>query len=296
MPAANQTIENEVFTEYRPLLFSIAYRMLGSVMDAEDAVQETYLRWQKTSEDEVRSPKSYLSTVVTRLCIDQLRSARSQRERYIGPWLPEPLIAEQGPGAEESAALADSLSLAFLVLLENLSPAERAVFLLREVFEYGYPEIAQAVDKNEANCRQTLHRARQKLTKRPRRFDATPDQIAALIERFQAAAVGGDMGKLLELLTEDVTVWSDGGGKVAAALNPVFGASNVARLFIGLTRDLPSTFTARATTVNGQPGVVNYVEGRPHSVITVDLDDDKISAFRIIVNPDKLRRVPPLED
>ena len=296
MDAARQTVESDTFSEYRALLFSIAYRMLGSVMDAEDAVQETFLRWQKAPEDEIRSPKSYLSTVVTRLCIDQLRSARSQRERYIGPWLPEPLIVEQEPAAEASAALADSLSLAFLVLLENLSPAERAVFLLRDVFEYGYPEIAQVVDKSESNCRQTLHRARQKLAERPRRFEATSGQIASLMERFQAAAVGGDMEGLLDLLTDDVTVWSDGGGKVPAALNPVYGASDVARLFIGLTRDLPSTFTTKAATVNGQPGVINYVGGAPHSVIAADLDGDKISAFRIIVNPEKLRRVPLLED
>src|SRR3990170_8884916 len=170
----------DVFTEHRPLLFSIGYRMLGSVMDAEDMVQETYLRWQQASPDEVRSPKSYLSTVVTRLCIDQLRSAKTQREQYIGPWLPEPLIAEETASVDEHLALADSLSMAFLVLLERLSPVERAAFLLHEVFDYGYPEIARMVDKSEANCRQLAHRAREHVSAGGQRFDVTPEQLEDL--------------------------------------------------------------------------------------------------------------------
>ena len=291
----SRTIAADTFSEHRPLLFSIAYRMLGSVMDAEDIVQETYLRCQKSPEEDVRSPKSYLSTVVTRLCIDQLRSARVQRERYIGPWLPEPLIADQAPAPDERAALADSLSVAFLVLLENLSPAERAVFLLREVFEYEYAEIATVVGKSEASCRQTLHRARLKLTERPRRFDASPAQISKLMERFFAAARRGDMQGLLELLTDDATLWSDGGGKVAAALNPIYGADKIARFFAGIARALSATLTLRAAVVNGQPGMITYVEGRPQSVITAELEDGKIGAIRIVVNPDKLRAVPPLD-
>lgn len=293
METATQT--GDPFSQHRSLLFSIAYRMLGSVMDAEDMVQETFLRWQQVPEAEVRTPKSYLSTVITRLCIDELRSAHTQREQYIGPWLPEPLITDGDLTPEDDVALSDSLSVAFLVLLENLSPSERAVFLLREVFDYGYPEIAPVVDKSEANCRQMFHRARQKLADRPRRFEASSEQLAELSERFYRAATNGDMDELLDVLTEDVTLWSDGGGKVAAALNPIYGAAKVARLLIGLSRDLPPKFATRPALVNGQPGLITYVDGKPQSVVTIEAEDGKISAFRVVVNPDKLRRVPPLD-
>ena len=284
----------DVFTEHRSLLFSIAYRMLGSVMDAEDAVQETYLRWQRASPDEVRSPKSYLSTVVTRLCIDHLRSAKTQREQYIGPWLPEPLITEETADMDEHLALADSLSMAFLVLLERLAPVERAVFLLREVFDYGYPEIARIVDKSEANCRQMARRARQHLAEHRRRFHASPQQLGQIAQRFLQAATTGDVQSLLELLADDVTVWSDGGGKVAAALNPIEGAEKVARFFVGIVKKAPPTFSVRPAHVNGGPGFLLYDGAQPYGVISADVADGKVCGIHIVVNPDKLRRVPPL--
>lgn len=284
----------ETFSQHRPLLFSIAYRMLSSVMDAEDMVQETFLRWQQAPAGDVRSPKSYLSTVVTRLCIDQLRSARQRREQYIGPWLPEPLISEETLAVDEQLSLADSLSMAFLVLLERLSPVERAVFLLREVFDYPYPEVARIVDKSEANCRQMVRRARQHISAGGRRFEPSPQQLEQMTQRFFQASVNGDMEGLLNLLAEDVTLWSDGGGKVAAALNPIEGAEKVARFFIGLAKKLPSGFTMRLARVNGQPGVIAYVAGAPFSVFAIEVADGKVQAVRVIVNPDKLRRVPAL--
>ena len=284
----------DAFTEQRPLLFSIAYRMLGSVMDAEDMVQETFLRWQQAPPAELRSPKSYLSTVVTRLCIDQLRSARAQREQYIGPWLPEPLITEQTPGMDERLIMDDSVSMAFLVLLERLSPIERAVFLLRDVFDYEYAEIADVVGKTEANCRQMVRRARQHVAEHRRRFEASPEQLERVAERFLQAATEGDMQGFLDLLAEDVTLRSDGGGKVAAALNPIYGPSNVARFFIGVSTKMPASFEIRRAWVNGAPGAITYVDGRPQSVITADVEDGKVRAVHIVVNPDKLRHVPPL--
>ena len=284
----------EAFSQHQPLLFSIAYRMLGSVMDAEDAVQETFLRWQQAPHDDVRSPKSYLSTVVTRLCIDQLRSARTQREQYIGPWLPEPLVVEEQPDMDEQLALADSLSMAFLVLLESLTPTERAAFLLREVFDYDYGEVARIVDKSEANCRQLVRRARQHIGERRSRFDVSPDEAQEIAARFLKAATTGDMQGLLDLLADDVIHWSDGGGKVAAALNPIQGAEKVARLFIGLASKMPAGFSLRLAQVNGQLGMIIYDGSRPYGVFTADVAEGKIYAIRIVVNPEKLRRVPAL--
>ena len=282
----------DVFTEHRPLLFGIAYRMLGSVMDAEDAVQETYMRWQQTNEAEVRSAKSYLSTIVTRLCIDQLRSARSRREQYIGPWLPEPLITDDMPELHERPELADSISMAFLVVLEALSPVERAVFLLRDVFDYEYAEIAHIVDKSEPNCRQMARRARQHVAGRHQRFDVSREQVEALMRRFLRTAAEGDMDALLSMLAEDATVWSDGGGKVAAAINPIEGAAKVARFFVGILKKTPGIMDGRVVEVNGSPGVVTYLDGRLYSVLTLDMDGDRVRAVRVVNNPEKLRHLP----
>ncbi len=283
----------QTFSEHRPLLFSIAYRMLGSVMDAEDMVQETFLRWQDAPVDDVRAPKPYLSTVITRLCIDQLRSAKVQREQYIGPWLPEPIVTEETAEVDEHLALADSLSMAFLVLLERLSPVERAVFLLHEVFEYEYPEIARIVDKSEANCRQLVHRARQRVTAGGQRFQPTPEQLEQITQRFIAASAMGDMQGLIELLSDDVMLWSDGGGKVSAALNPIRGADRVARFFIGLAKKMPPDTTFRIARVNGNPGFVSYIGGAVYFVAEVSFADGRVQSFRIVNNPDKLRHIPP---
>lgn len=281
-----------VLDRHRPLLFSIAYRMLGSVLDAEDVVQEAYLRWQRAPRAEIRSPKAYLSAVVTRLCIDQLRSAKARREEYVGPWLPEPLPTEPAPDA---AVLDESLSMAFLVLLESLNPTERAVFLLREVFDYDYGEISHLVDKSEENCRQIARRARQSVAARRPRFESSPEQEERLMGSFLEACVSGDMDSLVSLLSEDVTLWSDGGGKTRAALNPIHGADKVARFFSGILRKAPPGIVVRRARVNGRPGLIGYFEdGRPQSVATFDAVEGRIRAIRLVVNPEKLRAVPPL--
>ncbi|MCA1688304.1 MAG: RNA polymerase sigma-70 factor [Actinobacteria bacterium] len=284
---------SEVFDRHRPLLFSIAYRMLGSVMDAEDVVQEAFLRWQRASEAEVRSPKAYLSAVVTRLSIDQLRSARARREEYVGPWLPEPLPT--GP-APDTAAVDESLSMAFLVLLESLNPTERAVFLLREVFDYDYEEISHLVGKSEANCRQIARRARDSVAARRPRFERSPEQEERLVERFVEACASGDLEGLVSLLSDDITVWSDGGGRVAAARRPIHGPDRVARFFLGLVSKAPPTFVASPVRINGGPGIVGYAGGRPLNVLAFDVADGRIRAIRIVVNPEKLRAVPALPD
>ncbi len=284
--------EVEVFSQHRPLLFSIAYRMLGSVMDAEDVVQEAFLRWQQRqgTEAAVESPKAFLSTVVTRLCIDQLRSAQARREEYVGPWLPEPLVAtaEEAVGAVE---LADSLSLAFLVLLESLSPVERAVFLLHEVFRYPYDEVARMVGKSEANCRQIAGRARRHVEERRPRFDAAPEQQERLTRQFVHACTTGDMAALLTLLADDITLWSDGGGKVAAARRPIHGSLNVARFLLGVLPKAPPGLTFRFARINGQLGVMGEMEGRTVYVTTLDIAGERIQGIRIVANPDKLHAI-----
>ena len=287
------TARIEDFERHRSLLFSIAYRMLGSVADAEDIVQEAYLRWREVPEAEVRSPKSYLAAVVTRLSIDRLRSAQVQREEYIGPWLPEPLVTNRAEEGADLVEVDESLSLAFLVVLESLNPVERAVFLLREVFDYDYEEISGIVGKSEANCRQIARRARSAVAARRPRFERSPEQEERLTRRFVETCMSGDMEGLLKLLSEDVTLWSDGGGKVAAAPYPIYGSEGVARFLLRVLRTVPPEFSARLTRVNGGPGVVGYVDGYPTSVVALDVADGYVQDIRIIVNPEKLRAIPP---
>ena len=281
------------FERHRSLLFSIAYRMLGSVADAEDIVQEAYLRWREVPEAEVRSPKSYLAAVVTRLSIDRLRSAQVQREEYIGPWLPEPLVTNRAEEGADLVEVDESLSLAFLVVLESLNPVERAVFLLREVFDYDYEEISGIVGKSEANCRQIARRARSAVAARRPRFERSPEQEKRLTRRFVETCMSGDMEGLLKLLSEDVTLWSDGGGKVAAAPYPIYGPEGVARFLLRVLRTVPPEFSARLTRVNGGPGVVGYVDGYPTSVVALDVADSYVQGISIVVNPEKLRGIPP---
>ena len=284
-----------IFAEHKSLLFSIAYRMLGTVMDAEDMVQETFLRWQNSNQAQVESPKAWLSTVITRLCINHLKSARVQRETYIGPWLPEPLVSGLSVDPGENAKLSDSLSLAFLVLLESLAPTERAVFVLREVFNYEFSEIAPIVEKTEANCRQILARARKSVQERRPRFDATPEEAEQLIQRFELAVQTGNLDDLLNLLAKDVVLVSDGGGKARAVLRPVSGPDHVARLLIGATRKfgLRSQVLHHAA-VNGLPGSVGFAGGRVLRVIAFGIQHGRIHSLFIITNPDKLSRIKPL--
>jgi RNA polymerase sigma-70 factor (ECF subfamily) len=273
----------EIFNKQRPLLMSIAYRMLGSRDDAEDAVQDAYLRWQSTG-DEPESPKSYLATVVTRLCIDQLKSARVRRETYVGQWLPEPVVTEGS-----TVELAESLTMAFLVILESLGPAERAAFLLREVFDYDYPQIAQIVGQSEANCRQLVHRSRERIAARHHRYDATPEQSARITSRFLETTRDGDLGGLMALFAEDAVMVSDGGGKVRAAINPVRGADAVARFIMGVVRKNEGWNAVHTLTeINGQPAFLTTVDGQPIAATILGIRAGVIAELYIVVNPDKL--------
>jgi RNA polymerase sigma-70 factor (ECF subfamily) len=291
-----ETDRTDVFASVRPLLFSIAYRMLGSVMDAEDVVQDAYVRWLGAPDTDVRSPHAYLTTIVTRLAINQLRSARSQRETYVGSWLPEPLVTETAPDPSAPLELAESLSMAFLVLLERLSPIERAVFLLHDVFDFEYAEIARVVDRTEVNCRQLLARAKRRIGAPEARFAADPEQADRLLHRFTDAATAGDLDGLLAVLAEDITLWADGGGKVrGAALRPIHGAQSVARFIMGvIQRFVPADSNAQPTRINGQPGFIVYLTGRPLAAMILDVRGDRIHAIYAVGNPDKLHALPQL--
>lgn len=286
-----QTPALSTFQEHRPLLFGIAYRMLGSVAEAEDMVQETFLRWQRQTTEGVQSPKAWLSAAVTRLCIDHLRSARKRREEYVGVWLPEPLVEDHSNANDRTAALADSLSTAFLVLLETLSPAERAVFLLREVFEYDYSEIGRIIDKNEANCRQMVRRAREHVAVGKARFEASPVHNEKLVQQFQQACRMGDTDGLLAMLTDDIVLYSDGGGKVAAAPKPIAGAERVARFLIGVSKIPRSGLEARFATVNSSPGLLVFRNGQLSQTTSLEVVNGRIRAIYVVRNPDKLKHL-----
>ena len=290
--------DERTYRELRPLLFSIAYRMLGSAAEAEDVVQEAFLRFRGASDEEdVRAPKAYLTTVATRLSIDRLRSARVRREHYVGTWLPEPIVLDEDLEAlteGDAAETADSLSLAFLVLLERLTPLERAVFLLRNVFDHSYREIAEIVGKREDNVRQIAARARRHVDARRPRFEASQEERELLAERFFAAASAEDADALVEILAPDVAFYGDGGGNVRGAIpHPVFGRDRVTRLLLGFARSLDDLgLSMRFARVNGQPGAVFFrPDGSPFSVIALDVTGGAVSAIRSIVNPEKLRHV-----
>jgi len=281
---------SQIFQSYRLLLFSIAYRMLGSATDAEDIVQDAFLRWLQASDQDVQSPKAYLSTIVVHLCLDQLRSAREKREVYVGPWLPEPIATDQRPELVETVAQAESLSLAFLLMLEKLNPLERAIFLLREVFEYEYGEIATIVDKSEANCRQIFHRAQQHLEASRTRFPASREQQERITNRFLQASLNGDMQGLLSLLSKDIVSMGDSGGKtpLKAGLMPVYGPDKVSRGYLGALRSLPADVVTRVTEVNGQLALVGYLHEKPVGAILLQVEGEHISHLYYVVNPEKL--------
>jgi len=282
----------ETFLGLRASLLGVAYRMLGSATEAEDVVQEAYLRWCRRGAGDVAAPSAYLTTIVTRLCIDQLRSARARRETYKGPWLPEP-VETRSPEPGPSAELADSLSLAFLVLLEELQPVERAAFLLHDVFDYPYDEIAGIVDRTEAACRQLVSRARRRVDAPRRRFDADRAHGRELTRRFLVACGTGDLDGLLSLLSDDVIVWTDGGGKVRAALRPVTGPHRAARFLLSVARRLPAGVSSREVDLNGQAGLVFEEAGRVTVALTLDTVGDRVVAVRVVTNPDKLVALQP---
>jgi RNA polymerase sigma-70 factor (ECF subfamily) len=287
---------HDEFESQRGYLFAIAYRMLSSVTDAEDVVQDAYLRYAATPCESIRSVRAFLTTIVTRLCLNQLRSARARRETYVGPWLPEPLRTDiPGPSNHLADIVGDeeSISLAFLVLLERLTPLARAVFLLREVFDYEYAEIAHIVERDEVACRQIFSRARRELGREQRRFNPSRETHERILHSFIRAVTVGDMEGLKEVLSEDVVVWADGGGKArGAATRPVHGRDSVAALLVSSRRFVSAETTSmEVAMINAEPGIILRVNGRPLIVMSCEVEGERIATLRLIANPDKLSGV-----
>jgi RNA polymerase sigma-70 factor, ECF subfamily len=277
------------FQELRPALFSLAYRMLGTRADAEDIVQEAWLRWQSATQsqcpEDIRLPKSFLTTVVARLSLDALKAAHRKRETYVGPWLPEPLI---DPPGTQPIEMAELLSMAFLHMLESLSPAERVAFLMREAFEAGYGEISSVLDTSEDNARQLVTRARKHIDSKRPRFPVDRARHQKLLEQFLAACATGDSASFTGLLSEDVVLYSDGGGKASAALNPIYGAERVVKFLVGIARKGRTDYRVKFADVNGEPGAVLVAPDGARMVITIDLTGDLLSGVFFIVNPEKI--------
>jgi len=289
-------MEQDVFNTDRPLLFSIAYRMLGSASDAEDVLQDAWMRYRGSDESAIRSPKAFAATIVSRLCLDRLKSARAAREEYIGPWLPEPILTSEVKPPDAVMQSAESVTLAFLVLLEKLSPEERAVFLLKDIFEYEHAEIAEMLDMTVENSRQLLHRAKGRLTAERPRLTGTTASRREAAERFARAFSAGDGSELTAILAKDVGMWSDGGGKASAARRPLVGRDEVLNFLIGLHRTAQNTIQLKDVSlniedVNSEPAIVLRVRNHLESVFVLSVEDDQISSIRVVRNPDKLRHI-----
>jgi len=291
---ARPTEPDGVYTELRPLLVSIAYEMVGGVGEAEDIVQEAFLRFHRevAAGARIESPRAWLSTVTTRLAINHLRSARVRRETYVGTWLPEPLLTDAAPDVARHVETADALSMAFLVLLERLSPVERAVFILRDVFDYGFDEIGDIVDKSEDNCRQIAVRARRHIHEGKPRFEASRERRDALARQFFEAVGAGQTQGLVDLLAADVVLYTDGGSGGPAFPHPIYGRERVMRLFANYRPEALGTVEQRRAEINGQPGVVFLdADSRAVAVIVLDIAGGQVVAVRSISNPDKLRHL-----
>lgn len=285
-------IAMDAFDEHRSVLFGIAYRMLGSAADADDMVQETFIRWRNTDESEVRSPRAFLSTVITRICLDRLKEAHATRVDYVGPWLPEPLLTETfEAGAACAVEKAESISLAFLVLLESLTPLERAVHLLHDVFDYTHEEVSSIVGREAATCRKVLERARKDLVARRPRFAPSQEAHRALLSRFASAVVTGDATALESMLAKDACSFGDGGGKANAARKPIEGREAVARLYAGLARLMPPDTQITIREVNGWPALLVRAGGHTVAVVQLETDGETVYAIRSTLNPDKLARI-----
>jgi RNA polymerase sigma-70 factor (ECF subfamily) len=286
------TPESDPYLEHRRLLFATAYQMLGSVADAEDILQDAWLAWNSVDRAAIRHPRAYLVRTVTNLSLNRLASARSARETYVGPWLPEPLLTS--PDAAMETEMAETVSTAMMVVLETLNPVERAVFLLREVFGYSHAEIAETLDRPEPTVRQIAHRAREHVQARRPRFDTDQAQREKVTERFIAACSGGDLNAVMELLAPQVTAWTDGGGKVTAALRPLYGPDHVARWMLGvLAKPQSAGVTLEPAAINGELGVLFTIQGTPVGALTFDLTDGRLQNLRLQVNPDKLSGLRP---
>jgi RNA polymerase sigma-70 factor (ECF subfamily) len=289
-------MDHDVFNSHRPLLFSIAYRMLGSASDAEDVLQDAWLRYRNADGSSIRSPKAFATTIVTRLCLDRLKSARATREEYVGPWLPEPVLTAEVETPATQLQRAESVTLAFLVLLEKLSPEERAVFLLKDIFEYEHAEIAEMLGMTTENSRQLLHRAKARLSERRPRLTGTVESRRAVAERFARAFSSGDGTELTALLTADVSMWSDGGGKVSAARRPLSGRDEVLNFLIGLHRTAQTAGVTRHVSlrledVNSEPALIVRVGQRLESIFVFSIAGDAVSGIRVVRNPDKLAHI-----
>ena len=291
MIMANQADPASVFERYRARLFGIAYRMLGSVEDAEDLVQETYLRWHEADTSSVRTPEAWLVAVVSRLSIDRLRRASTEREAYVGTWLPEPIGDVERFATDREADIASDLSMAFLVMLERLAPEERAAFLLREVFDCGYDEIARVLDKSEDASRQIVHRARARVQRERPRFPVPPDAKERLLDRFLSALRTENQEELVALMSSDVSFISDGGGKVYAARKVLRDRTRIARMLLVFERKFGDVWEHRLTKVNGEPAIVTMRDGRVLSTTSIVTDGERILGMFRVLNPDKLRRV-----
>lgn len=297
-PTTDNLIGKAPFDEHRRLLFRVAYDLLGSVAGAEDVVQETWLRWSADERGDVGNPRAYLVEIATRQALNRIRSNRARRETYMGPWLPEPLVASAAPDPADEVAdraeRSETISMAMLVVLETLSPAERAVFVLREVFGMSHDDVAQALDRSPAGVRQLAHRACEHVQARRPRFTADDAEQRRVTEEFLLACLTGDLAALTGLLAPDVTVMSDGGGKARAALRPIVGADKAARFMIGIAREA-AQLSMRFALVNGTLGVVGYDEDTATAVALLDLVDGRIAQILIVANPDKLARVAVID-
>jgi len=280
---------------HRPVLQGIAYRMLGSMAEAEDAVQETFLRWHRQDQaqqlSEIREPKAWLITTLTRHCIDRLRAAKAQRVSYVGMWLPEPVVQEPAVEPVDRLELAETLSMALLMLLERLTPDERAAFLLHEVFETDYPDVARILGKTEPACRQLVHRAKERVKEGKPRFTPSRAEQEKVMAGFKRAVASGDVAGLAALFSPDATLFSDGGGKAAATLNPIYGAEKIARFFIGVRDKVPEGHEIVPRIVNGSLGTVVYVGDKALQANHFEFDGDRIVAVHIVRNPDKLQHL-----
>lgn len=284
--------ETAIFSALRPRLFATAYRMLGTRADAEDVVQDAWLRWHDSARAEVQSPEAWLVTITTRLAIDRLRARMAERESYVGWWLPEPIVELDEQTPESSAELASEVSMAFMWVLERLSPEERAAFLMRQVFEHDYADIASMLGKSEAACRQMVHRAQERVQRQQPRFDVPKEQHRALLGRFMVAAQLGDRAAMKAMLADDVQLVADGGGKVNSYLRVLHGAGRVAGSFWSLEHLFPQQVLYRQARINGEPGLLRYVDGKLESAQSFRIEGERIAAVFIVRNPDKLAGVP----